>query len=75
MLDQKDPSQMYALVLFESEEEAHAREQDPRRQETLQEVSAQMAEIDLLRPIGVHRPHCHQLLDRLRPARGEGKFT
>ena len=45
MRDQKDPSQMYALVVFESEEKARAREQDPRRQEVLREVSALMAEI------------------------------
>lgn len=45
MHDQKDPSQIYALVVFESEEKARAREQDPRRQEALREVSAQMAEI------------------------------
>jgi hypothetical protein len=31
MHDQKDPSQVYALVVFDSEEKARAREQDPRR--------------------------------------------
>jgi len=45
MHDQLDPSQIYALVVFESEEKARAREQDPRRLEALREVSAQMAEI------------------------------
>jgi len=45
MRDQKDASQIYALVVFESEEKARAREQDPRRQEALREVRAQMAEI------------------------------
>ena len=38
MHDQKDPSQVYALAVFESEEKARAREQDPRRQERLQAV-------------------------------------
>jgi hypothetical protein len=45
MHDQKDPSQVYALVVFESEEKARAREQDPRRQERLQAARAMMADI------------------------------
>jgi hypothetical protein len=45
MHDQKDPSQLYALVVFESEEKARAREQDPRRQERLQAARALMADI------------------------------
>jgi hypothetical protein len=51
MHDQKDPSQVYALVVFESEEKARERErarereQDPRRQERLQAVRATMADI------------------------------
>lgn len=45
MHDQKDPSQVYALVVFESEEKARAREQDPRRQEGLQAARAMMADI------------------------------
>ena len=45
MQDQKDPSRVYNFVLFESEEKARAREQDPRRQEGLQAVRATMAEI------------------------------
>ena len=45
MHDQKDPSQVYALVVFESEEKARAREQDPRRQEALQAARAMMADI------------------------------
>ena len=32
MHDQKDPSQVYTLVVFDSEEKARAREQDPCRQ-------------------------------------------
>jgi hypothetical protein len=42
MHDQKDPSQVYALVVFESEDKAREREQDPRRQERLQAVRAMM---------------------------------
>jgi hypothetical protein len=42
MHDQKDPSQVYALVVFESEEQAREREQDPRRQERLQAGRAMM---------------------------------
>ena len=45
MHDQKDPSQVYTLVVFESEEKARAREQDPRRQESLQAARAVMADI------------------------------
>jgi hypothetical protein len=33
------------MIVFESEDKARAREQDPRRQEGLQEVRATMAEI------------------------------
>jgi hypothetical protein len=40
MHDQKDPSQVYALVVFDSEAKARAREQDPRRQEGLQAARA-----------------------------------
>ena len=43
--DQADPSLVYTLVVFESEEQARAREQDPRRQEDLQEARATMADI------------------------------
>ena len=45
MHDQNDPTQVYALVVFESEEKARAREQDPRRQEGLQAARAMMADI------------------------------
>ena len=45
MLDQNDPSRVYMLVVFESEEKARARENDPRRQERLQAAMATMAEI------------------------------
>ena len=45
MRDQADPSAVYTLVIFESEEKARAREQDERRQEGLAAVRATMAEI------------------------------
>jgi quinol monooxygenase YgiN len=45
MQDQKDPSRVYNFIIFESEEKARAREQDPRRQEGLKAVRATMAEI------------------------------
>ena len=44
MHDQKDPGQVYALVVFESEEKARARERDPRRQEGLQVLRAMLAD-------------------------------
>ena len=45
MRDQNDPSRVYTLVVFESEEKARARENDARRQQGLQAVRATMAEI------------------------------
>ncbi|MGZ4672561.1 MAG: antibiotic biosynthesis monooxygenase [Ilumatobacteraceae bacterium] len=45
MRDTKDPSRVYTLVVFESEEKARERENDPRRLEALQAVRATMAEI------------------------------
>jgi hypothetical protein len=45
MRDQSDASSLYTLVVFESEEKARAREQDPRRQESLQQAREMMAEI------------------------------
>jgi len=45
MQDQNDPTQVYTLAVFESEEKARAREQDPRRQEALQVARAMMADI------------------------------
>jgi quinol monooxygenase YgiN len=45
MQDQKDPSRLYMFVVFESEEKARARENDPRRQEGLAEARALMGEI------------------------------
>jgi len=45
MRDQKDPSRVYMLVVFESEERARAREQDERRQQGLEAARATMAEV------------------------------
>lgn len=45
MRDQADPSQIYTLVLFESEERARAREADPRREAGLATVRALMADL------------------------------
>ena len=36
MRDQTNPGSVYTLVVFESEERARAREQDPRRRERLE---------------------------------------
>lgn len=43
--DQNDPSRLRMFVMFESEEAARRREQDPRREAGLAEVRALMAEI------------------------------
>src|SRR4051812_32183037 len=45
MRDQNDPSRLLLLVVFESEDAARARENDPRRQEGLKDVRALMAEM------------------------------
>ena len=45
MRDVNDPTLVYTLVVFENEERARARENDPRRQEGLQVARATMAEI------------------------------
>jgi hypothetical protein len=45
MRDQNDPSRVYMLIVFESEEAARARGNDPRREEGLQFARAKMAEI------------------------------
>jgi hypothetical protein len=45
MRDQSDPSRLYTLVVFESEEKARAREQDPRRSELLEAARSIMADV------------------------------
>lgn len=43
--DQADPNRVSFMVVFESEERARSRENDPRREEGLQTARATMAEI------------------------------
>ena len=43
--DQKDPSRFFTIVIFESEEKARAREQDPQRQQGLAAARVTMAEV------------------------------
>ena len=45
MRDQADPTRIVTLVVFESEEHARAREQDPRRSERLEQARSLMAQI------------------------------
>jgi len=45
MRDQNDPGRVYMLVVFENEEQARARESDPRRVEGLAAARTTMAEI------------------------------
>lgn len=44
MRSQDDPAQVFVLVLFESEDKARAREQDPRRQEPLAQIRDAMGQ-------------------------------
>jgi hypothetical protein len=43
--DQNDASRIFTLVVFESEEQARAREQDPRRAERLEAARSIMADL------------------------------
>ena len=45
MQDQSDPSRVSFMVVFESEEKARARENDPRREAGLREARAMMADM------------------------------
>lgn len=45
MRSQADPNLVYVLVLFDSEEKARAREQDPRRQQGLERIRAAMGDV------------------------------
>jgi quinol monooxygenase YgiN len=45
MQDQNDPSRVYMLVVFEGQEAARARENDPRRMDRLQVARATMVDI------------------------------
>lgn len=45
MRSQADPGLVFVLVVFDSEEKARAREQDPRRQEGLIAIRAAMGDV------------------------------
>jgi quinol monooxygenase YgiN len=45
MRSQADPTLVFVLVVFDSEEKARAREQDPRRQQALQHIRAAMGDV------------------------------
>jgi len=45
MRSQADPSLVYVLVVFDSEEKARAREQDPRRQQGLERIRAARGDV------------------------------
>jgi quinol monooxygenase YgiN len=45
MRDQQDPTRAYTVVVFDSEESARTREQDPRREQVLQAVRQKLGEL------------------------------
>ncbi len=45
MQDQNDPSRAHMVVVFDSEDQARARENDPRRQEALTPARSLMADL------------------------------
>ena len=45
MRDEHDPSSIFTMVVFDSQESARARERDPRRDQVLQSVRETMAQI------------------------------
>jgi len=45
MRSQADPTEVFVLVVFESEEKARARDTDPRRQEPLQRIRGAMGNV------------------------------
>lgn len=45
MRSQADPTLVFVLVVFDSEENARTREQDPRRQQGLQRIRAAMGDV------------------------------
>ncbi len=59
--DRADPTRLYTVVVFESEEKARARESDPRRSALLGEAQALLREV-LDGPPEFH--DCDVLLDR-----------
>ncbi len=42
---QAEPTEVFVLVVFESEDKARARDKDPRRQEPLQRIRAAMGDV------------------------------
>jgi quinol monooxygenase YgiN len=44
MRDQNDPATFYVMIVFDSEEHARARENDPRRKDEVTRIQAAMAE-------------------------------
>jgi len=44
MEDQKDPTRMFVLVMFESEQKARFRESDPRRQDGIRALRTSLAD-------------------------------
>jgi heme-degrading monooxygenase HmoA len=45
MRSQKDPTELFVVVVLESEEKAREREKDPRRQESLQRIRAAIGDV------------------------------
>jgi heme-degrading monooxygenase HmoA len=45
MRSQTDPNEVFVVVVFESEEKARAREEDPRRHEALQGIRGAMGSV------------------------------
>jgi quinol monooxygenase YgiN len=45
MRDQQDPTRAYTVVVFDSEESARTREQDPRREQVLQAVREKLGDL------------------------------
>lgn len=45
MRSQADPTEVFVVVVFESEEKARAREEDPRRQEPLEQIRGAMGNV------------------------------
>jgi len=45
MRSKADPTETFVVVVFESEEKARAREQDPRRQEPLRRIRAALGDV------------------------------
>jgi heme-degrading monooxygenase HmoA len=45
MRSQADPTLVYVLVVFDSEEKARAREQDPRRQQGLERIRTALGDV------------------------------